>query len=59
MSMRVAASAPRGQGSPGSTLMVRFLAGRLEDVSQIMIGAFALAVPVSFSEEAWDLGPFR
>ena len=29
----------------------------LEDVSQIMIGAFALAAPVSFSEEAWDLGP--
>jgi uncharacterized membrane protein len=29
----------------------------LEDVSQIMIGAFALAVPVSFSEEAWNLGP--
>jgi len=29
----------------------------LEDMSQIMIGAFALAVPVSFSEEAWNLGP--
>jgi len=28
----------------------------LEDASQIAIGAFALAVPVSFSEEAWKLG---
>lgn len=28
----------------------------LEDISQISIGAFALAVPVSFSEEAWKLG---
>jgi len=28
----------------------------LEDISQITIGAFALAVPVSFSEEAWRLG---
>ena len=28
----------------------------LEDVGQIAIGAFALAVPVSFSQEAWDLG---
>ncbi len=28
----------------------------LEDVSQITIGAFALAVPISFSEEAWRLG---
>lgn len=28
----------------------------LEDVSQISIGAFALAVPISFSEEAWRLG---
>lgn len=27
-----------------------------EDISQIAIGAFALAVPVSFSEEAWKLG---
>lgn len=27
-----------------------------EDVSQISIGSFALAVPVSFSEEAWRLG---
>lgn len=27
----------------------------LEDVSQIAIGAFALAVPISFSEEAWKL----
>ena len=28
----------------------------LEDFSQISIGAFALAVPMSFSEEAWKLG---
>lgn len=28
----------------------------LEDVSQIAIGSFAFAVPVSFSEEAWKLG---
>lgn len=28
----------------------------LEDASQIIIGAFALAVPISFSEEAWRLG---
>lgn len=28
----------------------------LEDISQITIGAFALAVPISFSEEAWKLG---
>lgn len=27
----------------------------LEDVSQIAIGSFALAVPISFSEEAWIL----
>ena len=27
-----------------------------EDSSQVAIGAFALAVPVSFSEEAWKLG---
>ncbi|MBA5684409.1 DUF2391 family protein [Photobacterium damselae subsp. damselae] len=28
----------------------------IEDASQIFVGAFALAVPVSFSEEAWYLG---
>ena len=28
----------------------------LEDASQVMIGAFALAVPISFSEEAWRMG---
>lgn len=28
----------------------------LEDASQVAIGAFALAVPISFSEEAWRLG---
>lgn len=27
-----------------------------EDISQIAIGAFALAVPISFSEEAWKMG---
>ncbi|MGB5866372.1 MAG: DUF2391 family protein [Arcobacteraceae bacterium] len=27
----------------------------LEDVSQIIIGSFALAIPISFSEEAWKL----
>lgn len=27
----------------------------LEDASQIIIGSFALAIPVSFSEEAWKL----
>ena len=28
----------------------------LEDASQVFVGAFALAVPISFSEEAWRLG---
>jgi uncharacterized membrane protein len=27
-----------------------------EDISQIAVGAFALSVPISFSEEAWKLG---
>ena len=27
-----------------------------EDASQIAIGSFALAIPISFSEEAWRLG---
>ena len=27
-----------------------------EDAGQVTIGAFALAVPISFSEEAWNLG---
>lgn len=27
-----------------------------EDASQVATGAFALAVPISFSEEAWKLG---
>jgi len=27
----------------------------LEDASQVAIGAFALAIPISFSEEAWSL----
>ncbi|BCL69854.1 hypothetical protein TUMSATVNIG1_18090 [Vibrio nigripulchritudo] len=28
----------------------------VEDASQILVGAFALAVPIAFSEEAWRLG---
>ncbi|MDF2152970.1 DUF2391 family protein [Vibrio sp. CAU 1672] len=28
----------------------------MEDASQVLVGAFALAVPISFSEEAWRLG---
>jgi len=28
----------------------------IQDITQIAIGAFALAVPISFSEEAWRLG---
>ncbi|MDX2321013.1 MAG: DUF2391 family protein [Moritella sp.] len=28
----------------------------VEDASQIFVGAFALAVPIAFSEEAWKLG---
>ncbi|MGU3840573.1 DUF2391 family protein [Vibrio diabolicus] len=28
----------------------------LEDASQVLVGAIALAVPISFSEEAWRLG---
>jgi len=28
----------------------------MEDASQVFVGAFALAVPISFSEEAWSLG---
>jgi uncharacterized membrane protein len=28
----------------------------LEDIGQISIGAFVLAVPISFSEEAWNIG---
>lgn len=28
----------------------------MEDASQIFVGSFAFAVPVSFSEEAWRLG---
>jgi uncharacterized membrane protein len=32
------------------------LSFNLEDASQVSIGAFALAVPISFSEEAWKLG---
>lgn len=31
------------------------LSFNLEDASQVMIGAFALAVPISFSEEAWRM----
>ena len=32
------------------------LSFNLEDAGQVAIGAFALAVPISFSEEAWKLG---
>ncbi|WP_373031535.1 DUF2391 family protein [Sulfurovum sp.] len=32
------------------------LSFNLEDAGQVSIGAFALAVPISFSEEAWKLG---
>ncbi len=32
------------------------LSFNLEDASQVAIGAFALGVPISFSEEAWRLG---
>ncbi|PIP02361.1 MAG: DUF2391 domain-containing protein [Zetaproteobacteria bacterium CG12_big_fil_rev_8_21_14_0_65_54_13] len=28
----------------------------MEDAGQVFVGAFALAVPISFSEEAWRLG---
>ncbi|MGR5177262.1 DUF2391 family protein [Vibrio mediterranei] len=27
-----------------------------EDVGQLLVGAFALGMPISFSEEAWQLG---
>ena len=33
-----------------------------EDANQVVVGAFVLAVPISFSEEAWRLGetlPFK
>ncbi|ELR64502.1 hypothetical protein C942_02526 [Photobacterium marinum] len=32
------------------------LSFNMEDASQVFVGAFALAVPISFSEEAWRLG---
>lgn len=32
------------------------LSFNLEDAAQVAIGAFALAVPVAFSEEAWRMG---
>ena len=35
---------------------MRDLSFNLEDASQVMIGAFTLAVPISFSEEAWRMG---
>lgn len=35
---------------------MRKLYFNFEDIGQITIGAFALAVPISFSQEAWDLG---
>ena len=36
--------------------ILKKLTFNLEDMSQVMIGAFALAVPISFSEEAWRIG---
>lgn len=36
--------------------ITQWLRFNLEDASQITVGAFALAVPVAFSEEAWNLG---
>lgn len=35
--------------------MLKSLRFNLEDASQIIIGSFALAIPISFSEEAWSL----
>ena len=32
------------------------LSFNIEDASQLIIGAFALAIPISFSEESWRLG---
>ena len=32
------------------------LSFNLEDAGQVAIGSFALAVPISFSEEAWRIG---
>lgn len=36
--------------------LIEILRFNLEDASQIIIGAFALAIPISFSQEAWELG---
>lgn len=35
--------------------MIKTLRFNLEDISQIIIGAFAFAIPISFSEEAWRI----
>jgi uncharacterized membrane protein len=35
---------------------MKTLSFNLEDAAQVCVGAFALAVPVAFSEEAWRLG---
>ncbi|MDG5469981.1 DUF2391 family protein [Deltaproteobacteria bacterium IMCC39524] len=32
------------------------LSFNMEDVSQIVVGSAALAIPISFSEEAWNIG---
>ena len=47
-----------GPWSVHSTIRLAYmnLSFNLEDASQVTIGAFALAVPISFSEEAWRLG---
>ncbi|AXX87424.1 DUF2391 domain-containing membrane protein [Malaciobacter marinus] len=34
---------------------MRNLRFNTEDISQLIIGAFALCVPISFSQEAWDI----
>jgi len=34
---------------------LRNLRFNTEDISQLIIGAFALCVPISFSQEAWDI----
>jgi uncharacterized membrane protein len=40
---------------PGENKKMKF-DFNMEDASQVFVGAFALAVPISFSEEAWRLG---
>ena len=35
--------------------LIHKLKFNLEDISQIIIGSFAFAIPISFSEEAWNI----